>query len=77
LVRLAEALRPLPPEREAVSTETARLLAGGLASHISGLLLADEAERLPELHDVLLQYLLTPYITAASRSAEEQRAARA
>jgi AcrR family transcriptional regulator len=77
LVRLAEAIRPPPPEREAVPAEIARLLAGGLASHVSGLLLADEAERLTELHDLLLQYLLIPYLTAASRSTEEQRAARA
>jgi hypothetical protein len=80
LVRLAKALRPPPaelPGGEAVSEETARLLAGGLASHLSGRLLAGEAERLPELHEVLLLYLLTPYLTAAPRSVEEQRAARA
>jgi AcrR family transcriptional regulator len=80
LLRLAEALRPPPSDLsggEAVSEETARLLAGGLASHVSGRLLAGEAERLPELHEPLLQYLLTPYRTAAPRSAEQQRAARA
>jgi AcrR family transcriptional regulator len=80
LVRLAEALRPPPSELsggEAVSEETARLLAGGLVSHLSGRLLAGEAERLPELHDLLLQYLLTPYRSAAARSAGGQRTARA
>jgi len=77
LVRLAEALRPSPaelPGGEAVPEETARLLAGGLASHLSGRVLAGEAERLPELHDVLLQYLLTPTMEATSRSAGERRA---
>jgi AcrR family transcriptional regulator len=80
LVRLAEALRPPSsqlPSGEIVSEETARLLAGGLASHLSGYLLAGEAERLPELHGLLLSYLLTPYLPAASRPAEERRAARA
>jgi AcrR family transcriptional regulator len=80
LGRLAEALRPPPSDLsgdETFSEETARLLAGGLASHVSGRLLAGEAERLPELHESLLQYLLTPYRTAAPRSAEKQRAARA
>jgi AcrR family transcriptional regulator len=81
LARLGEALRPPPselPDGEGVSGETARLLAGGLASHVSGRLLAEEAECLPELHELLLQYLLAPYRTAASRSAERpQRAVRA
>jgi AcrR family transcriptional regulator len=76
LERLAEALRS-PPSKladgERVSEETARLLAGGLASHVSGRLLADEAERLPELHDVLLRYLLAPSL-AALRTTDEQRA---
>jgi len=61
LVRLAKALQPQPGELrggETVSEETARLLAGGLASHLSGRLLAGEAERLPELHELLLDYLL-------------------
>jgi AcrR family transcriptional regulator len=80
LVRLAEALQPPPGELsggEPVSAETARLLAGGLASHVSGRLLADEAEGLPELHGLLLQYLLTPYRAPAQHSAEARRAARA
>jgi AcrR family transcriptional regulator len=62
LVRLAEALR-LPadlPGGEAVPEETLRLLAGGLASHLSGRVLAGEAERLGDDHDLLLQYLLAP-----------------
>jgi AcrR family transcriptional regulator len=76
LVRLAEALRSPPSklaDEEGVSEETARLLAGGLASHVSGRLLAGEAERLPELHDVLLRYLLAPSL-AALRTTDEQRA---
>jgi AcrR family transcriptional regulator len=80
LVRLAEALRPPPdelPDGGGVSEETARLLAGGLASHLSGCLLTGEAERLPELHDVLLEYLLAPYAAPVPRSAEGRRAARA
>jgi len=71
LARLAGALRP--PGGEAVSEETARLLAGGLTSHLAGRVLADEVERLPDDHDVLLQYLLTP-LAATSRSADERRA---
>jgi AcrR family transcriptional regulator len=76
LERLAGALRP--PGREDVPKETARLLAGGLASHASGRVLAGEAERLPEDHELLLQYLLAPLMTAsASRSAERRVAKRA
>jgi AcrR family transcriptional regulator len=62
LVRLAEALRPPPqlPGGEAAPEETLRLLAGGLASHLAGRVLAGEAERLGGDHDVLLQYLLAP-----------------
>jgi AcrR family transcriptional regulator len=70
LMRLAEALRPSPEELlggEPISEETARLLAGGLASYISGQLLAGESARLPELHDPLLQYLLAPYRLDLSR----------
>ncbi len=77
LARLAESLRPPPAELqggEVVSAETARLLAGGLASHLSGRVLAGEAERLPELHDLLLQYLLAPFLAATSRSDDERRA---
>jgi hypothetical protein len=37
-----------------------RLLAGGLVSHLSGRVLAGEAERLPGDHGLLLQYLLLP-----------------
>jgi AcrR family transcriptional regulator len=71
LERLAEVLRP----GGAITEETARLLAGGLASHVSGRLLAGEADGLPEDHGLLLSYLLAPYFTAAA--AEEQRVARA
>lgn len=70
LVRLAEALRP---PGDAVPEETTRLLAGGLVSHLSRRVLTDEAERLVEDYDLLLQYLLT----AAAGSAERQSAARA
>jgi AcrR family transcriptional regulator len=73
LERLAEALRPSLADGE-VSGETARMLAGGLASHLSGRILAGEAERLPELHGPLLQYLLAPSL-AALRTTDERRAA--
>ena len=79
LVRLARALRPPATGLDGasgVSEETARLLAGGLASHLSGRVLAGEAERLPESHDLLLQYLLAPSLPAASRGADGQRVAR-
>jgi AcrR family transcriptional regulator len=79
LGRLAEALRPPASEStgvEAVSDETARLLAGGLASHLSGRVLAGEVECLPEQHGLLLQYLLTPSLPATSRSADQRRAER-
>jgi AcrR family transcriptional regulator len=73
LERLAEVLRPPLADGE-VSEETARMLAGGLASHLSGRILAGEAERLPELHGPLLQYLLAPSL-AALRTTDERRAA--
>jgi AcrR family transcriptional regulator len=73
LDRLAEVLRP-PLAGDEVSEETARMLAGGLASHLSGRILAGEAERLPELHGPLLQYLLAPSL-AALRTTDERRAA--
>lgn len=75
LVRLAEALRP--PDvggGDVVSEETARLLAGGLASHLSARVLAGEVERLPEDHDLLLRYLLAPYEARTARVADERRA---
>jgi len=77
LERLAEALRPPAVDRngkKSLSAETARILAGGLASHLSGRILAGEVERLPELHDPLLQYLLAPSL-AALHLADERRAA--
>jgi AcrR family transcriptional regulator len=77
LERLGEVLRPSAAddgEGGAVSGETARMLAGGLASHVSGRVLAGEAERLPELHEPLLQYLLAPSL-AALRTTDERRAA--
>jgi AcrR family transcriptional regulator len=76
LARLAEALRPELGEagRRAVSQETGRLLAGGLASHLSGRVLAGEAERLADSYDLLLVYLLTPPLPATASSAGERRA---
>ncbi len=76
LTQLTEALRPPAGEPEGAAAspeETTRLLAGGLASHLSGLVLAGEAERLPDSHDLLLQYLLAPALPAAPRSANERR----
>jgi AcrR family transcriptional regulator len=71
LVRLAEALRPPTelPGGEVVPEETMRLLAGGLASHLSGRVLAGEAERLAEDRDLLLGYLLAPSQAANARVA--------
>lgn len=74
LERLAEVLRPPAADGGEISEETARMLAGGLASHLSGRILAGEAERLPELHSSLLQYLLAPSL-AALRTTDERRAA--
>lgn len=78
LGRLAEALRPPveAPGGEGVSRETARLLAGGLASHVSGRVLAGEVEGLPGDGEFLLVYLLTPSTAATSRSSGQTRAAR-
>jgi AcrR family transcriptional regulator len=71
LVRLAEALRPPAelPGGEVVPEETVRLLAGGLASHLSGRVLAGETERLGDEHDLLLDYLLAPSVAANARVA--------
>ena len=78
LARLAAALRPAAAGLgdRPVTEETARLLAGGLASHLSGRVLAGEAERLPESHDLLLQYLLAPLPPVAAGDAGERRADR-
>lgn len=71
LERLAEALNPPEevPGGEVVPAETLRLLAGGLASHVSGRVLAGEAERLPRDHDLLLGFLLAPTQAADVRVA--------
>jgi AcrR family transcriptional regulator len=71
LMRLAEALQPPAdvPGGEAVPGQTTRLLAGGLVSHLSARVLAGEAERLAEDHDLLLQYLLAPSLAANARTA--------
>jgi AcrR family transcriptional regulator len=71
LVRLAEALRP-PAEvagGEVIPEQTVRLLAGGLASHVSGRVLAGEAECLAQDHELLLEYLLAPSRVADARVA--------
>lgn len=71
LSRLTEALRP-PGDFwgcEAVPDETRRLLAGGLASHVAGRVLAGEAKRLPQDHDLLLGFLLAPAQAADVRVA--------
>jgi AcrR family transcriptional regulator len=78
LVRLAEALRSPAGALagdDVVAKETARLLAGGLTSHLSGIVLAGEAERLPRHHDVLLQYVLAPF-RAVGGAAGARRASR-
>ena len=72
LLGLAEAIRS-----PTVSAQTARLFAGGLASHVSGRVLAGEAEHLPEDHDLLLRYLLAPTAAATSSPAERRSAERA
>jgi AcrR family transcriptional regulator len=71
LERLAEALQPPAelPGGEVVPVETLRLLAGGLASHVSARVLAGEAERLPQDHDLLLGFLLAPTQAADVRVA--------
>ncbi|MET0305234.1 MAG: TetR/AcrR family transcriptional regulator [Solirubrobacterales bacterium] len=71
LARLAEALRPPAalPGGEVMPEETLRLLAGGLASHVSGRVLAGEAGRLPQDHDLLLGFLLAPTQAADARVA--------
>lgn len=71
LERLAEALHPPAeiPGGEVVPEETLRLLAGGLASHVSGRVLAGEAERLPQDHDLLFGFLLAPAQAADVRVA--------
>lgn len=79
LSRLAQLLRPPSselPGGEIVSEEVARLLAGGLVSHVSGRVLAGEAARLPESRDLLLEYLLTPSLASPSRPFCERRAER-
>jgi AcrR family transcriptional regulator len=77
LTRLGQVLRRspgAPPGGAAVSEETARLLAGGLVSHLSSRVLAGEAERLPESRELLLSYLLAPSLPVSSGAG--RRAAR-
>jgi AcrR family transcriptional regulator len=77
LIRVAEALRPPAAlvGGDPLPIETARLLAGGLASHLSGRVLGGEAERLPESRELLLHYLLAPSLGTAASAAGERRAA--
>ena len=75
LARLAQVLRRAragPSARDDISEETARLLAGGLAFHLSGRVLTGEAERLPESHELLLGYLSAPSLSPASATAEHR-----
>jgi hypothetical protein len=71
LARLARALLPPPAMLggEALPEEAPRLLAGGLASHVSRRVLAGAAERLPQDHDLLLGFLLAPTQAADVRVA--------
>lgn len=75
LSQVAALLRP-PPSGPgggaAISEGTARLLAAGLASHLSGRVLAGESETLGDSHELLLSYLLAALRPAA---AVERRAA--
>lgn len=60
VARLAAALRS-PDERSdgrSISDEMLSLQAHGLISYLSGCVLADETEQLPEIHEPLLRYLL-------------------
>lgn len=75
--RLAVALRPVVAMRAgggAVPVEVPLLLAGGLASLLSGRVAAGEAERLPEARDPLLDYLLGSSLPATPRFAGERPA---
>lgn len=62
LGRLANALRQASAAGSAgdehLPPETARLLAGGVASHLAGRILAGETEDLPASRDLLVGYLL-------------------
>jgi AcrR family transcriptional regulator len=72
LDRLAAALCGLAGED--LPPATARLLAGGLASHLGGHVLAGRAAELASSHDLLLGYLLTP-LPGLSAPLEARRAA--
>jgi AcrR family transcriptional regulator len=69
LARLAEALRPpIMLAGGEVPEETLRLLAGGLVSHLSGRVLAGDADCLAEDHELLLRYLLASTLPADARA---------
>ena len=73
LQRLAVALRP-PAQAADVPEEAAWLLAGGLTSLLAGRVLAGEAERLPEAHVLLLDYVLASSPPATGHPARDWRA---
>jgi hypothetical protein len=68
LERLAEGLRAAAPvgSPARISTEMARLLAGGLVSSASGRVVAGEAARLSGDHDHLLCFLRAPFEAASA-----------
>jgi hypothetical protein len=73
LARLANTLHKAHfnlPGDEAVSEESARMLAGGVVSHLSGRAFAGETQRLADSHDLLLRYLLVPSYRPATGSVE-------
>ncbi len=72
LDRLAAGLRLVTADE--LPPEAARLLAGGLASHLAGRALAGEAAELATSRDLLLRYLLAP-LPALSAPLEARRAA--
>jgi AcrR family transcriptional regulator len=69
LDRFAEAVRAGHPGREGLPDDLADLLLGGVVSQIARYVDAGEAERLPELTRVLVEYLLIPYIGAEEATA--------
>jgi AcrR family transcriptional regulator len=74
LDRLAESLRAVLGPVPGLPPETPRLLAGSLASHLSGRVLAGEAEQLTDSRELLLAFLLAPAQVAAPRETAARRA---
>lgn len=71
LDRLARAMSR-PAAGFTVADGTSRLLAGGLTSYLAGRVLAGEAARLRESHELLLQYLLRSSSLALRDGAERR-----